>query len=263
MIDLRVPNNLFLGGRPFNQITALYHLALTGGELSIQSYSSEWGWSEYETKSFMLRMQQDGMLQSQQNSQNNNWHDPCNISTNSTISNITNTNTITNNNNTISTISTETDVVVVEENQIKFLFGEKSIEIDPTADPKLLNFFFGSEDCVDLLTYWLLKCTEIGHPVPKIEARDLGAIAGAVKAQGLGKAIDVFDWAFDSTHYRAEWLRKKGILAPASLISKKKLESNHTLALTAKQTQEQPKKQPIASKAINTPKFDENGNLIA
>ena len=83
MLNLQLPSTLYLGGRPFNQVTAIYHMAITAAApLSVEEYSVAWGWSVAEAKIFILQVQQNSMLQLQQNASNEDWHNSCSYNIN-------------------------------------------------------------------------------------------------------------------------------------------------------------------------------------
>ena len=69
----------------------------------------------------------------------------------------------------------------------------------------------------------------------------------------------VFDWLFSSDHYRAVYLRNKGMVNPAVVVSSKKLDANYALA-QQKPLPALPKSVQKRSTAI--PLFDADGNII-
>lgn len=98
-----------------------------------------------------------------------------------------------------------------------------------------------------------------GGEVSMISSIDLGTLAKVVRTGAIEKAMAVFDWLFSSDHYRAVYLRNKGMVNPAVVVSTKKLDANYALA-QQKPLPALPKSVQKRSTAI--PSFDADGNII-
>ena len=92
-----------------------------------------------------------------------------------------------------------------------------------------------------------------------ISAVDLGTLSKVVRDNKWAQALTVFDWLFTSDHYRAVYLRNKGMVNPAVVVSSKKLDANYALS------QQQPL--PVLPRSVQRPSmaipsFDADGNII-
>jgi len=257
MLNLQLPSTLYLGGRPYNQVTAIYHMAITAAApLSVEEYSVAWGWSVAEAKIFILQVQQNSMLQLQQNASNEDWHNSCSY-------NINNINYNYNNNTSTSTSTDISTTVVVGIHDKLNLEKDTEIPFASDCDAALRKFFSEStrrsQSARDLLLYWILLYQQAGFQYSELLGKDLGAISGVVMDNNEEKAAAVLDWAFTSNHYRASWLRSKKVLSPASLLSRKKLASNYQLSIEAAQ---QINQTTTTTTSAPSPRFDAEGNLI-
>ena len=269
-VTLRLPATLSMGSRPYSQVTAAYHWVLSGREMAVEEYASEWGLSVLEAKIFLLQLQQIEVAE--------DWHDSCFISNYNT--NYTSTKLIGNIASGVSVVGVNNyNSEILENNNTNnnsnrtIILEKLGLEIPVEANCKngLYNSFVKNSDCLDLLTYWVCRHQEYYQEPPTVIcSADMGTISKVVRMKKADKAIKVFDWAFTADHYRANFLRERGILFPANLISSKKLEENHRMASV--QPLPEPKKNNAAKTANNSaapaanynniPSFDENGNLI-
>ena len=94
-----------------------------------------------------------------------------------------------------------------------------------------------------------------------VSAVDLGTLAKVIRTGEGDKARAVFDWLFTSDHYRAKYLRDKGMVNPAVVVSSKKLNDNYALS-QVKPLPPLPKSVRTNSRASSIPTFDKDGNLI-
>ncbi len=191
------------------------------------------------------------------------WHGSCTNSTNSTnistnIAEPKNTNPITTNTN--STNSKNISVGVVGEGQV-LIVNNNPIPVDPSTKPKLYDYCKTNEPLLNLLGYWMEMYEGQGGEVSMISSIDLGTLAKVVRTGAIEKAMAVFDWLFSSDHYRAVYLRNKGMVNPAVVVSTKKLDANYALS-QQKTLPALPKSVQTRSTAINSKSFDDNGNFI-
>ena len=188
------------------------------------------------------------------------WHGSCTNSTNSTnstnIAEPKNTNPITTNTN--STNSKNISGGVVGEGQV-ILIDNEPIPVDPSTKQSLYDYCKTNGMVHDMLSYWKNLYEKYGGQVTMISAIDLGTISKVVRCGKWAAALDVFDWLFTSDHYRAVYLRNKGMVNPAVVVSSKKLDANYALA-QQKPLPALPKSVQKRSTAI--PSFDAEGNII-
>jgi hypothetical protein len=190
------------------------------------------------------------------------WHDSCTNNTNSTNStNIVaaeNTTPITTTTN--STNSKNISAGVVGEGKV-LLINNMPIPVDASTKPQLFDYCKTNEALLNLLGYWMELYEAQGGEVSMISSIDLGTLAKVVRTGAINKAMAVFDWLFKSDHYRAVYLRGKGMVNPAVVVSTKKLAANYALS-QQKPLPALPKSVQRPSVAIPTLDYDENGNLI-
>ena len=186
------------------------------------------------------------------------WHDSCtnitNISTN--IAEPKNTTPITTNTNSTKNIS----VGVVGEGQV-LIVNNNPIPVDSSVKPQLYDYCKTNEPLLNLPGYWMDLYEKQGGQLTMVSAVDLGTLSKVVRTGAIEKAMAVFDWLFTSDHYRAVYLRNKGMVNPAVVVSSKKLDANYALA-QQKPLPALPKSVQRPSTAINSKSFDDNGNFI-
>jgi hypothetical protein len=186
------------------------------------------------------------------------WHGSCTNSTNSTNStNIAEpkiTTPITTNTNSTKNIS----VGVVGEGQV-LIVNNNPIPVDSSVKPQLYDYCKTNEPLLNLLGYWMDLYEKQGGQLTMVSAVDLGTLSKVVRTGAIEKAMAVFDWLFSSDHYRAVYLRNKGMVNPAVVVSSKKLDANYALA-QQKPLPALPKSVQKRSTAI--PSFDAEGNII-
>ena len=186
------------------------------------------------------------------------WHGSCTNSTNSTNStNIAEpkiTTPITTNTNSTKNIS----VGVVGEGQV-LIVNNNPIPVDSSVKPQLYDYCKTNEPLLNLLGYWMDLYEKQGGQLTMVSAVDLGTLSKVVRTGAIEKAMSVFDWLFSSDHYRAVYLRNKGMVNPAVVVSSKKLDANYALS-QQKTLPALPKSVQKRSTAI--PSFDADGNII-
>ena len=187
------------------------------------------------------------------------WHDSC---TNILVSNRTNiaepkeTTPITTNTKNISTKNISAGAV--GEGQV-LLIDNEPIPVDPSTKQSLYDYCKTNAMVHDMLSYWKNLYEKHGGQLTMITAVDLGTLSKVVRDNKWAQALTVFDWLFESDHYRAIYLRNKGMVNPAVVVSSKKLDANYALA--------QQKPLPALPKSVQTrstaiPSFDADGNII-
>lgn len=188
------------------------------------------------------------------------WHDSCTNSTNSTNStNIAEPKVTTPITTTTKNISTKNiSAGVVEVGQV-LLINNMPIPVDPSTKQSLFDYCKTNEPLLTLLGYWMKLYEEQGGQLTMVSAIDLGTLSKVVRTGAIDKAMAVFDWVFNSDHYRAVYLRNKGMVNPAVVVSTKKLDANYALS------QQQPL--PALPKSVQRPSmaipsFDKDGNII-
>jgi len=186
------------------------------------------------------------------------WHGSCtnitNISTN--IAEPKNTTPIT---TTTKNISTKNISVGAVGGGLVLLINNMPIPVDPSTKPSLYQFSKTNEPLLNLLGYWMDLYEKQGGQLTMVSAVDLGTLSKVVRTGAIEKAMAVFDWLFSSDHYRAVYLRNKGMVNPAVVVSSKKLDANYALS--------QQKPLPALPKSVQTrstaiPSFDAEGNII-
>ena len=187
------------------------------------------------------------------------WHDSC---TNILVSNRTNiaepkeTTPINTNTKNISTKNISAGAV--GEGQV-LLIDNEPIPVDPSTKQSLYDYCKTNAMVHDMLSYWKNLYEKHGGQLTMITAVDLGTLSKVVRDNKWAQALTVFDWLFESDHYRAIYLRNKGMVNPAVVVSSKKLDANYALA--------QQKPLPALPKSVQTrstaiPSFDADGNII-
>jgi len=189
------------------------------------------------------------------------WHDSCTNSTN--ITNITNIKPAQKNTtpNTTTSNSNNIGAAVVGDGKI-LIINQNPIPVAGNVKPSLYDYCKTNQPVLELLGYWMTQYeTHMAGEYNLVSAVDLGTVAKIVRTDSIQKAKSVIDWVFTSDHYRAKWLRSKGMVNPAVIVSTKKLEDNYALT-QVKALPPLPKS--VKSRSASIPQFDydDNGNLI-
>jgi len=158
------------------------------------------------------------------------WHDSCTnilVSNSTNIAEPKNTTPITSNTKNISTKNISAGVVG---EGLVLIVNNNPIPVDPSTKPQLFDYCKTNEPLLNLLGYWMKLYEEQGGQLTMVSAVDLGTLSRVVRTGAIDKAMAVFDWLFESDHYRAVYLRNKGMVNPAVVVSSKKLDANYALA---------------------------------
>jgi len=187
------------------------------------------------------------------------WHDSCTnilVSNSTNIAEPKNTTPITSNTKNISTKNISAGVVG---EGLVLIVNNNPIPVDPSTKPQLFDYCKTNEPLLNLLGYWMKLYEEQGGQLTMVSAVDLGTLSRVVRTGAIDKAMAVFDWLFESDHYRAVYLRNKGMVNPAVVVSSKKLDANYALAqqkpLPALPTS-------VQKRSTAIPSFDADGNII-
>jgi hypothetical protein len=195
------------------------------------------------------------------------WHDSCTNITNSTniSTNIVEEPKISSTNNTTTNSSNSNNSngsvgAVVGDGKI-LLLNNIPVPVDPSVKPKLYDYCKANQQLIELLEYWVSLYEEYGGEYNMVSAVDLGTVSRVVRTGAIDKARAVFDWLFTSDHYRAKYLREKGMVNPAVVVSSKKLNDNYALS-QVKPLPPLPKSVRTNPRRSSIPTFDKDGNLI-
>tara|TARA_Y100000114_G_scaffold139702_1_gene143949 strand:+ start:1638 stop:2369 length:732 start_codon:yes stop_codon:yes gene_type:complete len=186
------------------------------------------------------------------------WHDSC---TNSTSTNSTIIQPVKNTTHTNTTTSTSKNSGgAVGKGQV-LLVNNMPIPVDGSTAQSLYDYCKANEPLLNLLGYWMNLYEQQGGQLTMVSAIDLGTLSRVVSTGAIEQAMAVFDWLFTSDHYRAVYLRSKGMVNPAVVVSTKKLSANYALS-QQKPLPALPKSVQRPSTTINPHDFDDNGNFI-
>ena len=189
------------------------------------------------------------------------WHGSCTNSTNSTnstnIAEPKNTTPITTNTKNISTKNISGGGYIGDGKVL--ILNNNPIPVDPSTKQSLFDYCLTNEQLLNLLGYWMTLYEEQGGEVSMISAIDLGTLSKIIRTGNEGKAVSVFDWVFKSDHYRAVYLRNKGMVNPAVVVSSKKLNANYALS---QQQPLPPLSTSVQRPSMAIPTFDKDGNII-
>ena len=187
------------------------------------------------------------------------WHDSCTNITN--ITNNTNIKPAQKNTtpNTTTSNSNNIGAGVVGDGKI-LIINQNPIPVAGNVKPSLYDYCKNNQPVLELIGYWMTQYeTHMAGEYNLVSAVDLGTAAKIVRTGAIQKAQAVIDWVFTSDHYRSKWLRSKGMVNLAVIVSSKKLEDNYALT-QVKALPPLPKS--VTSRSASIPVFDDNGNLI-
>ena len=215
------------GGVPFSPVDAAYFWVVTGGGMTAASYAQEWSWSLFNTARFIEQLNEDSFYKTELEEQ---------LLCNTTA-------TIEQNKRTNRTIT----------------IGDHEYPVEDSLSPDLYDLIRSSEDGKELIGYWVNLFQGAGYQVDILCNKTIG-VAKSLAARGeISKAMDVLQWAFESDHYKAKWLRKKGMLFLFNLCNKQTLVTNHQFFLTEGV---KPAVKKVAALPVQVDRFDEHGFLI-
>lgn len=236
-ITIDMPCNLYMGGLPFNQVTALYHYRLTHGALTVQKYAGAWGWCDVEVSSFISSMQF--------------WNDPCNNINNNTAKKTTTTH--------------HTNINNINIHSINIGDGDSiSVDCSNTDRPEnLIGFIESSDECIELLALWLGYYKSSIGSIESIDARSLACLSARVREGHADKVKQIIEWLWTGGG-RALWLRQNGFVYLYSVLSRNNFVKNEKESRAAKKISALPEKnnQQRTVRSIESLQFDEHGNFI-
>ena len=112
---------------------------------------------------------------------------------------------------------------------------EQTVSIDPSTAPSLVTYLTSNSECKALVEYWFkLYHNHFGSYPTIISDKNVGVICACVSKNYVEEAMDILTWQWTSEHYRARFLRDKGILDPASVLSAARRTDNYVMAQQAK-----------------------------
>tara|TARA_R110002124_G_scaffold172642_2_gene340264 strand:+ start:1396 stop:2118 length:723 start_codon:yes stop_codon:yes gene_type:complete len=219
-------------GIPFSSVEAAYFWSSTGGGMTVANYANEWSWSLFNTARFIEQL--------------NDWHSSCSLGSIVVVG-------INNKDSFYKTTTTTT-----KENKRLIMIGDHEYPVEDSLTDDLYDLIRSSEDGKELIGYWIKLFVAAGYQLDILCNKTIG-VAKSLAARGeISKAMDVLQWAFESDHYKAQWLRKKGMVFLFNLCNKSTLITNHQFYLT---DGVKPVKK-VAALPVQVDQFDENGFLI-
>lgn len=115
------------------------------------------------------------------------------------------------------------------------VFDNHVVNIDPNTAPSLVTYLTNNSECFVLIEYWFQCYYNHFGTYPSIIAdKNVGVICGCVKDGYTEEAMDILEWQWTSEHYRAVYLRNKGMLDPATVLSASRRVNNYAMAQQAK-----------------------------
>jgi hypothetical protein len=112
---------------------------------------------------------------------------------------------------------------------------EETVSIDPSTAPSLVTYLTNHSECIALLEYWFtLHQNHFGSYPTIISEKNVGVICACVSKQFVKEAMDILEWQWTSNHYRAKYLRDKGMLDPATVLNASRRVDNYAMAQQAK-----------------------------
>jgi hypothetical protein len=226
------------GGSSFSPVEAAYFWVSTGGGMTVASYAQEWNWSLFNTGRFIEQL--------------NDWHSSCSLVSNVVVVGIDNKDSF----------YTETTATTKEQNKRTnrtITIGDHEYPVEDSLCPDLYDHICSSEDGKELIGYWIKLFQEAGYQVDIICNKTIGVAKSIAKDGNISKAMDVLQWAFNSDHYKAKWLRKKNMVFLFNLCNKQTLITNHQFFLTEGV---KPAVKKISAMPVQVDQFDEHGFLI-
>lgn len=112
---------------------------------------------------------------------------------------------------------------------------EQTVSIDPSTAPSFVTMLNSNSECKQILEHWFkLHHNHFGSYPTIIHKENVGVICSCVSNDWVQQAMDILEWQWTSEHYRAKFLRDKGILDPAATLSASKRTGNYSMAQQAK-----------------------------
>ena len=118
---------------------------------------------------------------------------------------------------------------------MKITVFDNVVNIDPNTAPSLVQYLTNNSECYLLIEYWFnLYHNHFGSYPTIISDKNVGVICACVSNNWVEQAMDVLEWQWTSDHYRAVYLRNKGILDPATVLKASRKTDNYAMAQQAK-----------------------------
>lgn len=112
---------------------------------------------------------------------------------------------------------------------------EQTVSIDSSTAPSLVTYLTSNSECMVILEYWFnLYHNHFGSYPAIVSDKNVGVICSCVSNDWVEQAMDVLEWQWTSNHYRAKFLRDKGILDPAAVLNASRRINNYSMAQQAK-----------------------------
>ena len=112
---------------------------------------------------------------------------------------------------------------------------EQTISIDPSTAPSLVTMLTSNSKCYVIIEYWFkLHNQHYGSYPTIISEKNVGVICSCVSNDWVQQALDILEWQWTSNHYRAKYLRDKGMLDPATVLNASRRTGNYAMAQQAK-----------------------------
>lgn len=123
------------------------------------------------------------------------------------------------------------------------------VNIDPNTAPSLVTYLTSNSECNVLIEYWF-NCyyNHFGSYPTIISDKNVGVICSCVSRNYVEEAMDILEWQWTSNHYRAKYLRDKGMLDPATVLNASRRTDNYAMSQQAKL--EALQQQPTTSEEI-------------
>ena len=112
---------------------------------------------------------------------------------------------------------------------------EQTVSIDSSTAPSFVTMLTSNSECKQILEHWFkLHHNHFGSYPTIISKENVGVICSCVSNDWVQQAMDILEWQWTSEHYRAKFLRDKGVLDPAATLSASKRTGNYSMAQQAK-----------------------------
>ena len=214
------------GGSSLSQLEAWYLVARFPGK-TVNEYEKLLGWSVHNVLSLLQQIE--------------HWHSSCNNIVGTTVGvGVYNRESIYNNNNNNITNDNDSSLAKKETGK-SLLLNETEYAVDPSTDDSLLLSVRNGSDTIALLESWSKLWLDSGRELHVLPCKTLAVASKICRDGNQDKAITVLQWAFNSDHYRAKWLRSKNMLWLHNLCNSNTLHSN--LALTASESSKKEEEQ--------------------
>lgn len=115
------------------------------------------------------------------------------------------------------------------------VFDNHVVNIDTATAPSLVTFLTSNSECYVIIEYWFnLYQNHFGSYPSIISEKNVGVICSCVSNDWVEQAMEILEWQWTSNHYRAKYLRDKGMLDPATVLNASRRVNNYAMAQQAK-----------------------------